>query len=205
MKIGLISDIHGEIAALEQALELFTRLRVTTILCAGDIVDRGKPHNARVMRCLQTQHIPVVRGNHDLWVAEYQRELRVQQAFTHAEWLDDDDLDALDMLPDEWRGTFEDQQLYMTHASPGDVERGLTYKEPLLADEICAHAQANYVILGHTHQAMFWRCGQTLLLNPGALWSHFDDDYGTCATLTLPEGIFQLYSLRNMMSMGWMR
>ncbi len=41
MKIGVISDIHGNINALEAVLEDLKNKKVEKIICLGDIIARG--------------------------------------------------------------------------------------------------------------------------------------------------------------------
>ena len=66
MKLGIISDIHGDAAALERAFTHLTAMRVGQIVCAGDLVGYG-PFPDRVVAFLREQSILSVRGNHDRW------------------------------------------------------------------------------------------------------------------------------------------
>lgn len=62
--LGLISDVHGDFAALQDALRELERLGVDEVLCAGDLLDWG-PSPGRCIELLRTRGIPCVRGNHD--------------------------------------------------------------------------------------------------------------------------------------------
>ncbi len=64
MKIGLCSDVHGDLDGLYKALDLFEREHCDHVLCAGDLVDKG-PHGDTVVRAIRGRGIPTVRGNHD--------------------------------------------------------------------------------------------------------------------------------------------
>jgi len=67
MKIGILSDIHGDYTALETAIERLDTLHgVDHILCAGDLVGRG-PEPERVVQAVRERGILTVRGNHDEW------------------------------------------------------------------------------------------------------------------------------------------
>ena len=48
MRIGLISDIHGDIDALNTALTLLKAQGAEKILCAGDLVEKGTEGDAVV-------------------------------------------------------------------------------------------------------------------------------------------------------------
>ena len=69
MKLGLISDIHGDAVALELAWANLTVLGADRIVCAGDLVGYG-PHPDRVVAFLAEHGIDSVRGNHDRWALE---------------------------------------------------------------------------------------------------------------------------------------
>ena len=66
MKLGLISDIHGDPVALELAWAHLITMKVDRIVCAGDLVGYG-PFPDRVVAFLKERQIPSVRGNHDRW------------------------------------------------------------------------------------------------------------------------------------------
>ncbi len=63
--IGILSDIHGNLPALEQALEMGGRLGVTRWVCLGDVIDGG-PWNNECARLIRDRRIVTVRGNHDV-------------------------------------------------------------------------------------------------------------------------------------------
>src|SRR5438132_1262837 len=69
MKLGLISDVHGDPIALELAWSHLTLLGADRIVCAGDLVGYG-PFPDRVVTFLQQRAIASVRGNHDRWALE---------------------------------------------------------------------------------------------------------------------------------------
>ncbi len=69
MRLGLISDVHGDPLALERAWAHLTALGADRIVCAGDVVGYG-PLPDRVVTLLKQHEIDCVRGNHDRWALE---------------------------------------------------------------------------------------------------------------------------------------
>ena len=65
MRFAILSDIHGNLPALEAALELFARAGVDRYLCAGDLVGYGPFPNECVERIAELGAV-CVAGNHDL-------------------------------------------------------------------------------------------------------------------------------------------
>lgn len=67
MKRAFISDIHGNLKALESALK---EIKADEIYCLGDIVDRF-PHSNACIRLIRENCKASVLGNHDIFSAKY--------------------------------------------------------------------------------------------------------------------------------------
>lgn len=67
MKILLISDIHGNLSAMNACFETFNRLGADGCVILGDIIDYG-PHSNETIEFLSQIDIPIIcsiRGNHE--------------------------------------------------------------------------------------------------------------------------------------------
>jgi len=63
-RIALISDIHGNVPALEAVLLDIERRGIARVVCLGDLVGKG-PHPDRVVDVCRTACETIVRGNWD--------------------------------------------------------------------------------------------------------------------------------------------
>jgi uncharacterized protein len=143
MKIGLLSDTHGNLPRTRLAIE---RLRAAGV---GLVIHCGDVGNAAVLVELAAAFggsgIPVhaVAGNVDGWdpaVLQFPRESGVRMAGRFAEL------------------EVDGRRLYVTH---GDDERRLS--------EAIESGRYACVFHGHTHQPRDERVGPTRVINPGAL------------------------------------
>ncbi|MDR6548882.1 metallophosphoesterase family protein [Paenibacillus qinlingensis] len=66
-RIAVISDIHGNLPALEAVLSDIERRGITRIFCLGDLVGKG-PSSAEVVDLIQQTCEAVVQGNWDLGI-----------------------------------------------------------------------------------------------------------------------------------------
>ena len=66
MKIGIISDIHSNIEALEQVIKFMEKENVDKIICLGDIIGIG-PKSKETLQLILNSNIDIVLGNHDLY------------------------------------------------------------------------------------------------------------------------------------------
>lgn len=69
MKLAILSDIHGNLEALQQVLADIDTSEVTEIFCLGDIIGYG-PEPNQVISLILKRAIPTVLGNHELAVLE---------------------------------------------------------------------------------------------------------------------------------------
>ena len=65
MKYGILSDIHGNLEALEAGLRVLETAGCEQLVCAGDVVGYG-PNPNECCQLLREIRCPTVQGNHDL-------------------------------------------------------------------------------------------------------------------------------------------
>jgi len=71
MKIGVISDVHGNIQALNAVLKEFDREGVNQILCCGDLIGIGIHPDEVVQRLMKRgQNFLAVLGNHEQYLIQ---------------------------------------------------------------------------------------------------------------------------------------
>ena len=191
-KIGLISDVHATPAPVREALSIFAREGVDTILCAGDIAGYGE-QLAQTVAALADSECQSILGNHDLWYLQRAEEEAAPDDLARRYFA---------ALPRVRTMELAGQRLYMVHASPPDsCMEGIK----LLDENACLIPgnQANWhdylrdfdydiLVVGHTHQVFAEDLGGTLVVNPGS--SKFNH---SCAILHLPSQSFQVFALSN--------
>ncbi|USZ71123.1 metallophosphoesterase family protein [Natronosalvus halobius] len=171
MRIGLCSDVHGNLPALEAVLADLPD--IDALVCAGDVVGYN-PWPAECVDRLRDLEVPTVMGNHDRAVA---RETTFRfNAMAAAgvelarERLTDAQREWLASLPDE-RLAF-DGQVKIVHGHPADPDR-YTYPQDfsprLLEDE-------SVLVLGHTHVQHVERYAEGVVVNPGSVGQPRDED-----------------------------
>ena len=184
MKVGVISDIHGNRVALREVLADMPE--VDNLVCAGDVVGYN-PWHADCVDAMRgepaalsegpwpTVPIPTVMGNHDRAVASetaFAFNGMAQAGVEHArEQLDDDQRDWLASLPDE-RLLFDDR-VKIVHGHPEDPDH-YTYPEefdPGLLDG------EELLIMGHTHHQHHEVYGEGIVCNPGSVGQPRDGNH----------------------------
>ncbi len=157
MKIGVLSDIHGDYQTLATVLNrLDTVHQAGYVVCAGDLVGRG-PEEDRVVETIRERGIPTVRGNHDEWFYNIKEE---NSAF-------------LKELPVNLRLKYNNTEIFMCHGKPGSNMWGL-YRDHIsdtLLNMMLESLGVDILITGHTHVPLFAHVERGIVVNPGSLYS----------------------------------
>jgi predicted phosphodiesterase len=69
MKLAIISDIHGNMEALNEVLIDIDKRHVDAMICLGDMVGYG-PEPEEVIRTIIEREIPTIMGNHELAIID---------------------------------------------------------------------------------------------------------------------------------------
>lgn len=174
MKIAVVSDIHGNLHALEAVMADISQYQVDEIWCLGDIVGYGA-FPSECIEVVKENCSIVLAGNHDLAACgkvsldEFNLEAREAVEWTQ-ERLSKEEIKFLQMLEPAQKIEAEGIKAVLTHGSPlnpvweyvlssYDVERVFYYLEEN-GLQLC--------FLGHSHIQFF---SSSLMLPPELLRS----------------------------------
>lgn len=172
MRLGLLSDIHANLHALEACLEHAQRHEVQCLAFLGDMVGYGAEPAAVLdrIRQLQAEGASVIKGNHDAMAVcppAYVSAIGdVSAQWTHQQ-LDAEQRQWLDGLP----MTLQLDSTLLVHASlDAPAQWHYVYEARAAGASLDAAAQwpgARYVFGGHVHLQTLYCRG----LSPGLLMS----------------------------------
>lgn len=183
MKIALISDIHGNLQALEAVLADIDRLNVDRVVCLGDVATLG-PSPREVMQQVRGLGIPCILGNHEeaLLYPERALEYGIQSnLLSTIRWcldlLTPSDVAYLrSAIPTANIQAGVGSQLFLYHGSPTSSTEGL-YPDTCRArlDDLFSELDATVKVAagGHTHVQMLLQHRQHLIINPGSVGCAF--------------------------------
>lgn len=178
MRVALISDIHGNLTALEAVLADLERQRPDHVVCLGDVASGGpQPH--QVARCLARLGWPVVLGNTDAALLDPRpfggEDARRQRIAAIRRWcavqLDAADRTYLEGFRQTIRVALGNgRALLCYHGSPRSFDDLIlpTVSEQELAAVLTGQS-GDVFAGGHTHQPMIRRYGTALVLNAGSV------------------------------------
>lgn len=173
MKILIISDIHGNIAALDAIDE-----KADLVFCLGDVVNYG-PYPKECIERVNNLTNKIVRGNHDNAVgkgmdcrcsAKYEEISNAGKVFTN-NVLSMSEKNFLSNLPVILNVEINGKIFLLSHASPsGDMYK---YIRPETSDKDLKleinDIEADVIFIGHTHLPMIREVGGIKIVNPGSV------------------------------------
>jgi predicted phosphodiesterase len=175
MRVGLISDIHSNLPALEAVLNDIPP--VDDIICVGDIVGYN-PWPAECVERVQSVADLTVQGNHDRNVATPQRYAHNEMARAGLELANDELTDE----QREWlanlspRAEFAGGTYRLAHSHPDPDKLG-SYVKPRQFPNMRPYLDSHDgIVLGHTHIQHKAVIDDRLIVNPGSVGQPRDKD-----------------------------
>ena len=140
-RVAVITDIHGNLPALEASLQGIDAIGVDGLFCGGDLVGYG-PHPNEVCRLIEDRGIPTIYGNYDYaiarelddcgcaYVTQHDRELGQRSVAWTLEHTDHRSKDFMRGLPFDLRFELGSQHVHLVHGSPRKVNEYLFEDKP---------------------------------------------------------------------------
>jgi putative phosphoesterase len=181
MRVGLISDLHGNAVALRAVLDELRRERLDRIVCLGDVATLGPaPHE--VLDRLAELECPCIRGNHDDFLLDaelihsYTDTAPVVEAVEQCrQSLSPDELAFVAKFQATFELDLDGITLGTFHGSPrSNVENLLSTTANEELEEALGPQRPAVMAGGHTHVQMLRQHRGTLLVNPGSLGLPFE-------------------------------
>jgi putative phosphoesterase len=173
MKVGLISDIHGNLPALEAVLSDMPG--VETIVCVGDVIGYNPWPSECVERVRDIASV-TVQGNHDRNVRTPERYRANDMACAGLEYaleeLSEDQLTWLDELPR--KEIIANGRFLIVHDHPEIQDR---YVMPHMFSNLWSYLNGlDGIALGHTHVQHRETDDGRVLVSPGSVGQPRDED-----------------------------
>lgn len=196
-RIALISDIHGNLPALEAVIGELDKENPDIWLCLGDVVGYG-PHPAQCIDLIRQLNMKCVMGNHDAGVAGVisdnhfrypNRKLikmtRLMISKEQLEWIKKLPMELVD----------EECKWFAVHASPDQPHKWEYLNSAIRIRQILSEIEYNFCFVGHTHRPGVVsetiglkkiQSGHKYVINPGSVGQSRDGDpRASCGILDL--------------------
>lgn len=199
MTIAIISDIHGNLPALEAVLDDLANRPHDQKYCLGDLVGYGAFPNEVVDR-IRSERIPTIMGNYDDGVGfdrddcgcAYRDEGEKARGQESLMWTRANTTDGnkafLRGFVSEIRFEAEGKRILLVHGSPRKMNEYLFEDRPASSfQRLAASSNADSIVFGHTHRPYVKEVDGVRFVNAGSVGKPKDDDRRACYVLLTPD------------------
>ena len=218
MKLLIISDIHGNLTAMNTVQEYLKNIQIDSMAILGDLIDYC-PHSNEVVKIISSMNYPVVCniwGNHeDAILNEHYDRFSSPRGVESAKYtkslLDKDSLNYLNTKMEKsgfLEFSIDGKKILAVH---GTVEDKYWGKFSVKKD-LSAYSEYDVVLMGHSHLPIyyeeFFECdnaetrnkkktvfinpgsvGQPRNINPNSQFAIFDTETGNCEFIKIPYDV----------------
>jgi putative phosphoesterase len=187
-RVAIVTDIHGNVSALQASLQAIEAMGVERVYCGGDLVGYG-PHPNEVCALIEEREIATIYGNYDYaigrdledcgcaYVTRHDRELGQQSVAWTLAHTSEHSKAFMRELPFDLRFALGDNRIRLVHGSPRKVNEYLFEDKPARTFErIAALSDCDVLVFGHTHKPWIHEYGGVLFVNCGAVGKPKDGD-----------------------------
>jgi putative phosphoesterase len=188
MRVAVITDIHGNLPALEASLAAIDAMGIERVYCGGDLVGYG-PYPNEVCALIEDRRIPTIYGNYDYAIGRRlddcgcaykdpdEKALGERSIAWTLAHTDERSADFMRALPFDLRFDLGVHRVRLVHGSPRKVNEYLFEDKPdSLYERLARDADCDVLVFGHTHKPWIREHGGVLFVNCGSVGKPKDGD-----------------------------
>ena len=195
MKIAVISDIHGNMEAIDAVMQDIEEQKCDKIFVLGDYAMAGPEPSSAVEYFMARKDNPkfkMIQGNTDFMIANYSDEIYnairekapiMGEALKNdAKTLNPSELEFLKELPIQLEVEEEGVKFLLVHGSPRKNNEDILPDTPMSeVEKMLENVSANVVLCGHTHiPCGFQTTKKQTVVNAGSIGRPFTPEPKSC-------------------------
>ena len=203
MKIAVLSDIHGNLNALEAVLDDINDQNIDRIFICGDLAMAGpEPVETmdKITELTKTKNIVIIQGNTDEMIIKSTgspddkftppNEIMAAALKYAQKVLRADQKEFLYELPVQVKEKVGNLEILFVHGSPRKNSEDISPDMDLeKVREMLGDATENIIFCGHTHMPVIYHTGKRTVVNVGSVGRPFTEQPEACyAILDYPDG-----------------
>ena len=187
MRIAIISDIHGNLQALNATIKDIEKKNVDKIFCLGDIVGKGI-HPTECLKIVREKCEVILKGNNDRFFSEEHNEseqiseINKKRIVWNNSLISKSDKEFLRKLPFSYEFYMSGSLIRIFHATPqrdnfaiiNENSAQVKYEMFMPTEKTLSQEKADVVIYGHIHHPYMDKIYNRTLINIGSVGNSFD-------------------------------
>ncbi len=186
MNVAILSDIHGNIHALNAVISDIKSLNISEIVFLGDLVINGPSPSEVFQELRNLKPICWIKGNTDTWFAEIndewspttEQEEKLYNLFIFARnYLTKESIEFLLKRPEKCVFETAGVAILALHGSPRSISEGIG--KNITQNElkgIFSDIEESVIVSGHSHVPFIGKVANKFIFNVGSIGMSLDDD-----------------------------
>lgn len=198
MKIAVISDIHGNLQALEAILENIKKENCEKIFCLGDLAMAGPQPNEtinKIKELVDCGNFELIQGNTDEYLSKNSEEMSqiiakanpiMASAYdADRKVITKENIEFLKNLPSQKNIEINGVKILLVHGSPrANNENIFPEMHVEKIEEMIAGVDADLIFCGHTHQPCGYQTNtKKTVVNVGSVGRPLNEEPKACYLL----------------------
>ncbi len=160
IKVAVISDIHGNIVALEAIIKQLKKETIDAIIVLGDLCNE-LPFGDAVIHRLMELNAYCIKGNKEEYFLEYERRhyewdnLQFKNTIFMYHALSEDSKEYIRNLPFDLNLTLEGATIKAVHGSPSSLYELVHQYDEEKLEKYTKNLKEDILLLGHTHDPIW--------------------------------------------------
>lgn len=185
-KIAIISDIHGNLEALNSVFKDIKERHIDKVFCLGDVVAKGT-HQEECVKLIRENCDLAIKGNCDSYfTSEIDRKTKPDIELKRFDWinnkLSDESKEFLRNLPYSFEFYLSGRLIRLFHATPNKINDFIgnidsidrLYTLFLPSENTMSNEKADVVVYGHIHTQFIQRIYNRTIINAGSVGNAID-------------------------------
>lgn len=194
MKIAVISDIHGNLEALNAVLQDIELQEIDKIFICGDLAMAGpEPEKTvdKIIELSKQKDVAIILGNTDeMLIKAFGKQ---EKEYTPADetmaaslrytqkTLRADQIEFLKQLPLKHREKIGDLEILLVHGSPRKINENISPDlDEQILKEMLSGVHEDIVFCGHTHLPVVYKVDNQTIVNVGSVGRPFTENPDAC-------------------------
>lgn len=174
MKIGIITDVHGNVIALNKIIQKFNKEQCDKIICCGGIIGIGPYPEQTVQYIMSLPNLICVRGNHDHYQFRGIPDKITESEKLHHLWiksiLSEASMNFLKALPQKSILTVDGHSISVLHYAVDSENKYRFVKNPTINDleRLFSGVESEIICYGHDHKRLICQSDKKWYVNAGS-------------------------------------
>jgi putative phosphoesterase len=177
MNIAILSDIHGNLLALEAVLEDIKN--IDQIIVLGDMVTDFPENTNSIIDIIKEKADYIIKGNREQYLLDtkqitkkYKQLLNLEKTW---EEMTRENFEFISLLPCQISMKYDNiLSLKCVHGSPDSILEAMREDHADRNEFILKHIDENILLCGHNHRQWHRKTNKKLILSPGSVGINFN-------------------------------